>query len=186
MRTTSFVVAIAVLAYISRASLRSPGSHGFYRFFAWTCIVALCFTNFVGLNQWFADPLSPRQVVSWVLLVGSIYPALAGLHLLRHAGRPDERVRSEDHLYQGFENTTALVTSGIYRYVRHPMYASLLALTWGVFLKRPSLVGAALGLLATVMLVATARAEEGENVRYFGDAYTAYMRRTRRFVPFVV
>jgi hypothetical protein len=37
---TFFFVSIG-LGYISRGSLRTPRSHGFYRFFAWECIVAL-------------------------------------------------------------------------------------------------------------------------------------------------
>ena len=36
-----FAIATILLIYISRASLRKPGSHGFYRFFAWECILVL-------------------------------------------------------------------------------------------------------------------------------------------------
>jgi len=38
---------------------------------------------------------------------------------------------------------------------------------------------------ATAFLLATAKAEEVENVRYFGAAYQTYMQRTKMFIPFV-
>ena len=74
----------------------------------------------------------------------------------------------------------------VYRFIRHPMYASVLALVWGVFLKGTSAIGLGLALGASGFLVATAVAEErGENLARFGAAYAAYMRTTRRFVPFL-
>ena len=65
------------------------------------------------------------------------------------------------------------------------MYSSLLLLAWGVFWKAPSMAGAALVAIATGCLLATARAEERENLHFFGPAYAAYMRRTKRFIPFL-
>ena len=40
-----FALATVGIIYVSRASLRMPGSHGFYRFFAWEVIVALFLLN---------------------------------------------------------------------------------------------------------------------------------------------
>jgi protein-S-isoprenylcysteine O-methyltransferase Ste14 len=173
-----------VPAYVSRASLREPRSHGFPRFFAWECILALFCINFIDLRQWFGDPFSPRQLVSWVFLFGCIIPAVLGVYLLRTRGKPDAG-RAREAPLGWIEATTHLVTNGVYRYIRHPLYSSLLLLAWGVFFKRPSWLGGALALGATGFLVATAKVEEAENVRYFGPAYGDYMRRTRMFIPFV-
>jgi len=57
-----------------------------------------------------------------------------------------------------------LVTEGIYRYIRHPMYSSLLLLAWGVFFKSFSWAALVLVLVATLALFATAKAEEAENL----------------------
>jgi protein-S-isoprenylcysteine O-methyltransferase Ste14 len=65
------------------------------------------------------------------------------------------------------------------------MYSSLLLLAWGVFFKRPAALGLALALAATALLAATARAEERENIAYFGSGYSEYMQRTKRFLPFL-
>ena len=78
-----FVVLSAGWAYVSRASLTAPRSHGFYRFFAVECILALLVLNFESFQQWGRDPLSVRQLVSWFLLVASAVPLALGVPSLR-------------------------------------------------------------------------------------------------------
>jgi protein-S-isoprenylcysteine O-methyltransferase Ste14 len=85
----------------------------------------------------------------------------------------------------GIEKTTTLVTSGAYRYIRHPVYGSLLYGTLGVFLKNPSLVAGLLAMTSMGLLVITARVEEAECLEFFGTSYKEYMRRTKMFIPFV-
>ncbi|MBI1873022.1 MAG: isoprenylcysteine carboxylmethyltransferase family protein [Acidobacteria bacterium] len=76
-----------------------------------------------------------------------------------------------------------LVTSGPYRWVRHPFYDavglailanSLTAANWFLFLTG--------GLAFTLMIVRT-RTEEKHLLARFGESYRAYMERTGRFVP---
>jgi protein-S-isoprenylcysteine O-methyltransferase Ste14 len=176
-----FVIASAIIVCVSRASLCAPRSHGFYRFFAWECILVLVLLN---LESWFRDPLSLHQLISWPLLIISAFLVLHGVYLLRLVGSPDS-VREEDVPMLGMEKTTALVTVGAFKYIRHPLYSSLLFLAWGVFFKSPSWLGVSLALMATLFLVVTAKIEEAENVRFFGPAYQAYMERTRMFIPFL-
>jgi protein-S-isoprenylcysteine O-methyltransferase Ste14 len=158
-----------------------PGSHGFYRFFAWELILALVLLN---VAVWFRDPFNWHQLISWVLLVVSFVPLVFGVRTLITRGKPVKR-REDDASLLAFEKTSALVTTGIYRYIRHPLYSSLLILVWGVFFKEPSWLGGLLALAATLALIATARADEAECTRFFGPAYQDYMRRTRMFVPFL-
>jgi protein-S-isoprenylcysteine O-methyltransferase Ste14 len=49
----------------------------------------------------------------------------------------------------------------------------------------PSWPGGLLALASTLLLLATAKAEESENIRYFGPAYSEYMKRTKMFIPFL-
>jgi protein-S-isoprenylcysteine O-methyltransferase Ste14 len=175
-----FLVASTGLALLSRASLRHPRSHGFYRFFAWEAILALALLN---AEAWFRAPLSWHQLISWPLLVISAFLAIHGVRLLRRVAQPDAR-RDEAPLI-GFERTTTLVTVGAYRTIRHPMYSSLLFLAWGIFFKAPSWPGGLLALAATLLLVATARVEEAEDARFFGPAYEEYKRRTKMFIPYL-
>jgi len=65
------------------------------------------------------------------------------------------------------------------------MYASLFYLAWGAFFKRLDWSPSIVTLLAVVFITLTAMVEEKENLSYFGEEYAAYMKRTRRFIPFV-
>ena len=84
-----------------------------------------------------------------------------------------------------FEKTSQLVTSGIYHYIRHPLYSSLFLLTWGIFFKSISLLSMALAGISTSFLILTAKADEAECTQFFGGAYREYMKKTKMFVPFV-
>jgi protein-S-isoprenylcysteine O-methyltransferase Ste14 len=54
-----------------------------------------------------------------------------------------------------------------------------------VFFKVPAWSGGLLALAATLFLVATARADEAECIRFFGSSYQEYMKHTKMFVPFL-
>ncbi len=176
-----FIIASAGLVYISRQSLARPRSHGFYRFFAWELMLALFLLN---VPHWFDDWLAWHQVISWLLLIVCIIPLVYGVQALRKRGSPDQRQRSEPELL-GFERTTKLVTDGLYRYIRHPLYSSLFLLNWGMFFKAPSWLGLALATAVSALLVATARADEAECIVCFGAEYRQYMQHTRMFIPYI-
>ncbi|MBN2116946.1 MAG: isoprenylcysteine carboxylmethyltransferase family protein [Anaerolineales bacterium] len=176
-----FIVGSLIISAISWKSLRQPGSHGFYRFFAWEVILALFAIN---MSVWFYKPFAWYQIISWVLLVLCIVPLVFGVQSLRTRGKPTEHREGEPSLI-AFEKTTTLVTSGIYHYIRHPLYSSLFLLAWGIFFKSPSLLGSALAIAATLFLVATARADEAECTRFFGPQYQEYRKTTRMFVPYI-
>jgi protein-S-isoprenylcysteine O-methyltransferase Ste14 len=176
-----FIGGSAGIVYVSWASLAALRSHGFYRFFAWELLLVLFLLN---LDGWFRDPFSPHQFVSWVLLILSAFLVLHSVHLLRRTGKPDPR--RDDTPMLGPEKTTALVSEGAYRYIRHPMYSSLLLLGWGIFFKDPSWPGLALAGAVSILLITTAKIEEAENQRFFGRAYQDYMGRTKMFIPFLL
>jgi hypothetical protein len=127
------LIGTATLAWLSRKSLRSPGQHGFYRFFAWEAILGL-----IVLNQkvWGTDPFSPHQITSWLLMLLSIFLVIQAYRLMTKHGQAS-LARDDGTLYQ-FEKTTQLVTTGIFGYIRHPMYTSLLALAWGAYFQNPN------------------------------------------------
>jgi len=181
VRVAIFLAASVAIFQLSRRSLKDLRAHGFYRFFAFECLSALILLN---APVWFRRPFTARQLVSWFLGAASIGLAIEGFRLLRMIGRPVPTAAQNANL--PFENTTMLVTVGVYRFIRHPLYASLLALVWCAYLKNPLAIGSTvLALIASGFLLATVVAEEGQNIASFGGAYAAYMKRTRRFVPFL-
>ena len=176
-----FLTASAGLITISRASLRAPRSHGFYRFFAWECILALFLLN---VDAWFQTPFAWYQLISWFLLLACLVPLVLGVRALTSRGKPVTQREAEPQLL-AFERTSSLVVSGIYHYIRHPLYSSLLFLTWGIFFKALTWPGLFLAVAATLLLFATAKADEAECLRFFGTPYQAYMKRSKRFMPFL-
>ena len=176
-----FTIATMALSYISRASLRVPKSHGFYRFFAWELMLLLIVLNIDG---WYSAPLTLDQAVSGILMGLSLLLVVISYGILRQFGQQDHNRNDAPLLV--FEKTTVLVTHGIYRFIRHPMYSSLIFLDWGLFFKRMSWLSASVALAACILLMIAALVEEAENIRYFGTPYREYMKRTKRFVPFLV
>lgn len=174
-----FTTGSIFLVAVSWKSLSKPRSHGYYRFFAWECIFILFLLN---AKYWFKNPFAWYQLIAWALLFVSLIPLGYGLFFLRTRGNPTTQ-REGDESLLAFEKTTRLVTTSIYKYIRHPLYSSLLFLAWGIFFKLPSLTGIALVAVTTAFLFATARADEAECIRFFGTEYVEYMKRTKMFIP---
>ncbi len=175
-----FVLISLGLVWFSRHSLRNYRSHGFYRFFAFEGVVALLMLNH---PYWFDNPFSFRQMISWTLLICSVCFVVNGLNLLRIMGGQAHRKEMPENL--AFENTVHLVDVGLYRFIRHPMYASLLLLAWGAFLKHMPPLTFMIALGTTLFLVATAKVEEKENLVFFGPKYGEYCTRSKMFIPFL-
>ena len=170
-----FFLGTLVFAYFSwRYAVVNPRRQGPYRFVAFEGILALVLMN---EEAWFNAPGSPLQIVSWIAFALSVYLAIAGFVLLRTRGRP------QGH----FEYTTALVTNNVYRYIRHPMYASLFLLASGVALKQPAYWPAiAVYVIVVAAVYWTTKAEEQDTLAAFGAAYAAYMKTSKMFIPFVL
>jgi len=167
--------------FFSKESLFDFKSHGFTRFFSWEFILALFVINY---ETWFKDPFSVSQIISWLLLLVSAWFVIEAAVRLSRARKPGI-VRVDEKLFR-FEKTTELVTKGIFRYIRHPMYSSLLFLSWGIWLKQPLAATLPVALLASWLLWLTAKRDEQECLTYFGDSYREYMTRTKRLIPFLI
>ncbi len=92
-----------------------------------------------------------------------------GTWQLRHGVGPDEDDAGE-----------GLVTAGLHRYVRHPLYSGALALLWGL---AQSDFGLATALWGSLYFLVGSRFEERELLRRFGRAYADYRARVPAFVP---
>lgn len=137
----------------------------------------------LGLIAFMIDPSSMAwssvRLPDWLRWTGFGVGVMAGALLtwtLRHLGKnlTDTVVTRKEH---------TLVTSGPYRWIRHPFYDaialvilgnSLLAANWFLFVS---------GALWFVLIIVRTRTEEEKLRGRFGDAYRAYVDRTGRFFP---
>ena len=77
-----------------------------------------------------------------------------------------------------------LITHGVYRLIRHPMYSALVLYSLGQALVIPNWVAGPSNLIAFAVLFALrVGAEEKMMVQQFGDEYAAYTARTKRLLP---
>lgn len=108
----------------------------------------------------------------WV--VGGIIVALA-LRLFRKANTTVNPVQPE--------KTTALVTTGIYRFTRNPMYLGILCVLIGVFFYFGTWLNI-LGLLFFVWYMTQFQIRREEKIlsKIYGEAYVAYCKKTRRWL----
>jgi len=133
-------------------------------------LAALLFAPPFGVLPMLA-PLRPLGLV--VCAAGLVVAAVATWQL--HAGRSLTPMPSP-------RGGAALLTGGMYRRMRHPVYGGLLIWAFGVAVAAASLLHLTLFALLWIFLTAKATREERMLARKFGD-YAGYAARTPRFLP---
>jgi protein-S-isoprenylcysteine O-methyltransferase Ste14 len=78
-----------------------------------------------------------------------------------------------------------LVTNGPYALIRHPMYSAVLLTIWPLILDQYSLLRLAVGLLLTADMIVKLLYEESLLKKHFAG-YEAYMKKTKRLLPFIL
>ncbi len=76
-----------------------------------------------------------------------------------------------------------LVTSGPYRWVRHPLYVMGMIAYIGFALIAENIFIAAAAVVGFIFLAIRLQKEEANLISRFGDSYREYMRRTGKFFP---
>ena len=154
-------------------SLKDRRFHGIFRFVSFECIFLLVLLNY---PVWFKNPFSSLQIISWSLMILALLVAAWGFIILYSRGKPEDQM----------EKTTELITTSIYKYIRHPLYLSLILLGFGVMVKDPRLLQIILALVNFAAMYFTARVEEKEMITRFGPSYAEYMHKTKMFFPFIL
>jgi protein-S-isoprenylcysteine O-methyltransferase Ste14 len=80
-----------------------------------------------------------------------------------------------------------LVKTGVYRRIRHPMYASFLLWSLLQILLLPNWITGLAGIFGfCILYCARIRREEQLMLHKFGDEYREYMSHTKRLVPYIL
>ena len=127
--------------------------------------------------SWMAWSSAPLPI--WLRWSGVVLGVVAGLLLtvtFRTLGKnlTDTVVTRAKHV---------LVTSGPYRWVRHPFYVAFLLAVTANSLVAANWFLALTGGIAFGLIALRTRTEEQNLIKRFGEKYLAYMERTGRFFP---
>ncbi len=111
------------------------------------------------------------QAVWVIVMVVSNVAMFGGLFIMGKAWKQIHRAGGE------------MITTGLYRRVRHPQYSVLFLITIGMLIQWPTLVTAAMWPVLMFMYYRLARREEREMESRFGSQYAAYRRQVPMFWP---
>lgn len=182
---------VFVLSYLTPLRRREWRSFGVYSAF----IVALftemygfpltiyILTSFLGSRYPVLNPFSHASGHLWVTLLDGGAAMMTAIHIVSNVLMFGGLIIiahgwGKIHRAQG-----ALVTNGLYAWVRHPQYSGLFLITVGLLIQWPTIVTALTWPVLLIMYIRLARREEVEMERHFGDAYRAHAGRVPRFVP---
>jgi protein-S-isoprenylcysteine O-methyltransferase Ste14 len=83
------------------------------------------------------------------------------------------------------DQTTILVTTGIFRFVRNPTYTGLFFLSFGVWMIFPTMAFLLWVLIFYISIEFQVRLEEEFLTKTHGEKYTQYSQTTKRYIPFL-
>jgi protein-S-isoprenylcysteine O-methyltransferase Ste14 len=137
----------------------------------------------MAVLMWAAARLTPAMPISCTIRIAAavVLAILGGISAIlgiRAFGRAKTTVNPIK-----IQEASTLVTTGIYRYTRNPMYLglTLLLLGWGVYLSAPwAILGAAafMFFITRFQIIPEERILEAK----FGTAYTAYRQQVGRWL----
>jgi len=110
----------------------------------------------------------PLKIIGFALFVPAVFFIVSSIIALKRRGRP----RSKD-----FTATTSLVTTGVYRIVRHPMSLGWVIGAVGLMLTFQSILSLILGAAAIFCFYIYSKKEDIFNIEQFGDSYREYMKK---------
>jgi len=93
--------------------------------------------------------------------------------------------RDNFHIQPNLKEGCKLITTGAYRYIRHPMYTSVITMMFAVLISTPTLLEFLLFLALIVVLILKAKREE---ILWCGhdEAYIEYKNNTKLFIPYIL
>ena len=129
----------------------------------------------IGLMLLFSHGIFSSLMGIFVFLMGATVGVLA---LLRNQ-------LGNFNIQPKMKENAKLITTGIYAYIRHPMYLSVVLMMLGVLISSPSMVETLFLVLLIMVLVLKAKKEEAIWSEKSLE-YLEYKKKTKLFIPFIL
>lgn len=123
-----------------------------------------------------SGPVIPNNIVSWILEVGGLFLGFWAVWTMRV---------TNFHITADVAPGSVLVANGPYSFIRHPMYAAVLLVAFGLLINTFTWIRFGAVTILFVDLIIKADYEEILLTRYFKKEYVEYQKKTARFLPFV-
>jgi protein-S-isoprenylcysteine O-methyltransferase Ste14 len=131
--------------------------------------------GFIGLMLFFSHGVFSSLLAMFIFLLG----LALGLWAITHNKRGNFNIQPK--LKEG----CFLVTTGAYRYIRHPMYSSVILMMYAIFVSTPTPLELFLFFSLIVVLVLKAKREEKLWCGHDSE-YISYKKRTKLFIPYIL
>lgn len=143
-------------------------------------IISIPFLIYIPVWEYsnFQGPLPRDGILSWAGIIlfasGIIIQSVAmwqlkGFYTVRIGTQPEQK----------------LVTSGVYRFIRHPGYLSYILTIIGIGLSLSSILTLVFVIFIVLFAVLRIKGEEEMLSKEFGDEYQTYMKKTKKIIPFI-
>jgi protein-S-isoprenylcysteine O-methyltransferase Ste14 len=121
------------------------------------------------------NSLSAPKILGLALFISGLTTAIIAQITLKRS-YSGTLVIKEDH---------QLITHGIYRFTRHPVYLGVIIGVIGLPVYASSMYGLLIMSALIPIFLNRIRMEERLLIEEYGDAYRAYMETTRKLIPFI-
>ncbi len=183
-----------VLSYLKPKKRREWRSMGVFSAFAVALFTEMygfpltiyILTSVLGSKYPVIDPFTHINGHLWVALAGGSMYVWGLVMLLSWAAIISGLVIMGKAWKQIHKANGELVTSGLYRLVRHPQYSGLFLIVLGMFIQWPTIITVAMWPILILMYYRLARREEREIENRFGEQYVTYRQRVPMLWPRLV
>jgi protein-S-isoprenylcysteine O-methyltransferase Ste14 len=158
-----------------------PETERWYRL-AYNALAVLGFVPLLALTALLPDRTVYAIPFPWAL-IPLLIQGLAGVALIVGLWQTGlwSFLGLQQFLHPPRSTPPVMVSSGLYRWVRHPLYTAGLVLIWLTPVMTTNILALDLGL--TIYLVVGATFEERKLVKEYGAAYEAYRLQTPMLIP---
>jgi protein-S-isoprenylcysteine O-methyltransferase Ste14 len=111
------------------------------------------------------------RIIGFILYAPTAFFVIPTFAILKHKGKPKS----------GWEHTTIMINSSIFRIVRHPLYLGTALWTMALMLIFQSLSATILGIAVIGCCWMASKKEDEFNINKFGNDYLEYMKEVPRW-----